>query len=82
MARTQVPDSATAQFFINLVDNNFLNHTSKTAQGWGYAVFGKVTEGIEVIDEIAGVPTGRMGYHADVPTTPIVITKASVVEEA
>jgi len=76
MARTSVPNSATSQFFINLVDNDFLNHTAKTPQGWGYAVFGQVVAGMEVVKEIAKQPTGVVGGHRDVPTTPIVITKA------
>ncbi|MBR1374555.1 MAG: peptidyl-prolyl cis-trans isomerase [Cardiobacteriaceae bacterium] len=79
MARTSEPHSASAQFFINLVDNNFLNFTAKTAQGWGYAVFGKVTSGMEVVDEIAKVKTGRFGYHSDVPLEEIVIEKAEVI---
>lgn len=79
MARTSDPHSASAQFFINLVDNSFLNHSGKTAQGWGYAVFGKVVAGMEVVDEIAKVRTGRLGMHADVPTEDIVIEKAEVI---
>ena len=67
MARTQDPHSATAQFFINLVDNHFLDHSNKTMQGWGYAVFGQVLNGLEVVDDIATVTTGRRGYHSDVP---------------
>ncbi len=73
MARTSDVDSATAQFFINLVDNHFLNHKSRSAEGFGYCVFGWVTEGMEVVDEIAKVPTGRVGYHDDVPKSPVVI---------
>ena len=81
MARTSDPQSATAQFFINLVDNGFLNFQSKTAQGYGYAVFGKVVEGMDVVDKMAAVPTGRGGpMPTDVPQTPIVIIKASVVD--
>ena len=76
MARTQDPNSASAQFFINLTDNEFLNHKGKTAQGWGYAVFGKVVEGMEVVDKIAKVPTGNKGGHQNVPTQPITVTKA------
>ena len=76
MARTSVPDSATSQFFINLVDNAFLDHTAKTPQGWGYAVFGKVTGGLQVVQQIAAQPTGASGGHRDVPRTAIVITKA------
>ncbi|MGO9393893.1 MAG: peptidylprolyl isomerase [Desulfobaccales bacterium] len=81
MARTSDPDSATAQFFINVADNKFLNHTAKDAQGWGYAVFGKVVGGREVVDKIKAVPTGdREGYQS-VPLTPVVILKATVVEK-
>lgn len=79
MARTSDPHSASAQFFINLVNNDFLNHSGKTAQGWGYAVFGKVVAGMEVVDDIAKVRTGRLGMHADVPTEDIIIEKAEVV---
>lgn len=79
MARTQDPHSASAQFFINLKNNDFLNHTGKTAQGWGYAVFGKVVAGMEVVDSIATVKTGRLGYHSDVPTEDIVIEKAEII---
>ncbi|NIQ93519.1 MAG: peptidyl-prolyl cis-trans isomerase [Desulfuromonadales bacterium] len=78
MARTQVVDSATGQFFINLVDNTFLNHQNKSPQGYGYAVFGKVTEGMDVVDEIAKVDTGNHGMHQDVPQEPVVIQKATV----
>ncbi len=81
MARTSDPHSATGQFFINVKDNSFLNHSSKTMQGWGYAVFGKVTQGLDVINKIKGVPTGRYGMHADVPTTPVVIIHAKVIEK-
>ena len=76
MARTNVVDSATSQFFINLVDNAFLNHTNDTPRGFGYAVFGEVIEGMEVVDEIAGVATGRSGPYSDVPTEPVVIVSA------
>ena len=76
MARTGDPHSATAQFFINVKDNDFLNHTSPTPQGWGYAVFGKVVEGKEVVDAMRKVATGRRGYHDDVPKEDVVITKA------
>ncbi len=80
MARTSDPNSATAQFFINLKDNAFLDHTSPTPNGWGYAVFGQVIEGMDVVDEMAKQPTGNKGPHQDVPKTDIVITKAEVVE--
>ena len=76
MARTQVPDSATAQFFINTVDNEFLNFKSKTPQGWGYAVFGKVVQGSEVVDAIAKVKTVSRGGHQDVPADTVMIIKA------
>ncbi len=76
MARTQDPNSATAQFFINSVDNGFLNFTAKTVQGWGYAVFGKVVQGMEVVDEISKVKTGAKGMHRDVPVEPVAITGA------
>ena len=76
MARTQAPHSATAQFFINVADNDFLNHTAPSLQGWGYAVFGKVVKGTEVVDQIKGVKTGRNGFHDDVPKEPVVIEKA------
>ncbi|MEN3111649.1 peptidylprolyl isomerase [Uliginosibacterium paludis] len=78
MARTSDPHSATAQFFINTVDNDFLNFRSESVQGWGYAVFGKVVEGMEVVDAIRAVKTGRSGYHSDVPLEAVVITKAEV----
>ncbi len=81
MARTQAPHSASAQFFINVSNNTFLNHTSKTAQGWGYAVFGKVTEGMDVVNEIKGVRTGNRGYHADVPLENVVIESAKIIAE-
>ena len=81
MARTSDPHSATAQFFINVKNNDFLDHKSKTPDGWGYTVFGKVAKGHGVVNKIKGVDTGRKGMHDDVPKTPIVITKASVVEE-
>lgn len=79
MARTQAPHSATAQFFINVADNGFLNHTAPTLQGWGYAVFGRVVKGTEVVDAIRKVATGRRGFHDDVPVQDVVITKAAVV---
>ena len=78
MARTSAPHSATAQFFINVADNGFLNHTAPSAQGWGYAVFGKVTGGKEVVDKIKAVKTGRKGFHDDVPLEDVVIEKAVV----
>ena len=81
MARTMDPHSATAQFFINVKNNDFLNHTAKTPQGWGYAVFGKVVKGQGVVNKIKGVETGRKGMHDDVPVEPIVINKATLVEE-
>ena len=76
MARTQAPHSATAQFFINVANNDFLNHTAPSMQGWGYAVFGKVVSGTEVVDKIKGVKTGRKGFHDDVPNEDVVIEKA------
>jgi len=76
MARTGDPHSATAQFFINVVDNDFLNHTAPTGQGWGYAVFGKVVQGQDVVDEIRKVRTTRKGYHDDVPFDAVAIDKA------
>jgi len=80
MARTQVPDSATAQFFINTVDNDFLNHKNKTPQGWGYTVFGKVVEGMDVVDAIAKVKTGNRGGHQDVPVDTLMIITAERVK--
>ncbi|MFZ3082054.1 peptidylprolyl isomerase [Rhodoferax ferrireducens] len=76
MARTGDPHSATAQFFINVADNGFLNHTAISAQGWGYAVFGKVVSGTDVVDKIKTVKTARKGYHDDVPVDDVVIEKA------
>ena len=76
MARTSDPHSATAQFFINVSDNGFLDHTSPSAQGWGYAVFGKVVAGTDVVDKIAAVKTGSKGGHGDVPKDDVVIDKA------
>ncbi len=76
MARTNDPHSATAQFFINVTDNGFLNHTSPTGSGWGYAVFGKVVKGTDVVDAIRKVPTGRSGFHENVPKEDVIITKA------
>ncbi|WP_445157759.1 peptidylprolyl isomerase [Halomonas sp. E14] len=82
MARTQDPHSATAQFFINVADNDFLNHSGKSIQGWGYCVFGEVVEGQEVVEKIKGVATTRRGMHADVPAEDVVIQRAYVEEEA
>ncbi|MCY7319924.1 MAG: peptidyl-prolyl cis-trans isomerase [Ramlibacter sp.] len=79
MARTQAPHSATAQFFINIADNGFLNHTAPSAQGWGYAVFGKVVGGKDVVDRIKAVKTGRKGPHDDVPNEDVIIEKAVAV---
>ena len=76
MARTNDPHSATAQFFINVTDNDFLNHTSPTSQGWGYAVFGKVVDGTDVVEKIRNVKTGRSGFHQDVPKEDVIIEKA------
>lgn len=76
MARTSAPHSATAQFFINVSQNDFLNHSGPTAQGWGYAVFGKVVEGTEIVDAIRAVKTGRKGMHDDVPVDDVVLEKA------
>ncbi|RZL63374.1 MAG: peptidyl-prolyl cis-trans isomerase [Variovorax sp.] len=81
MARTNAPHSATAQFFINASNNGFLNHTAPSAQGWGYAVFGKVISGTDVVDKIEGVKTGRKGFHDDVPLEDVVIEKAVVIAE-
>ena len=79
MARTSEPHSASSQFFINVKDNDFLNFTAPTGQGWGYAVFAKVTEGSEVVDKIKGVATGINGSHHDVPTEDVIIERAEVV---
>lgn len=78
MARTNDPHSATAQFFINVKDNQFLNHVSKTSQGWGYCVFGKVTEGMDVVNKIKSVKTTSKNFHQDVPVDPVVILKVTV----
>jgi peptidyl-prolyl cis-trans isomerase B (cyclophilin B) len=78
MARTSVPDSASSQFFINVSDNDFLNHTAPTPSGWGYCVFGKVVEGMDVIDAIKGVATTSRAGHQDVPVEPVVILNATV----
>jgi cyclophilin family peptidyl-prolyl cis-trans isomerase len=80
MARTMVVDSATSQFFINLVDNSFLDFRNPSPQGFGYAVFGKVTKGMEVVDQIAKVRTGGRGMHQDVPVEAVVIKKVTVEE--
>ncbi|MBA2490489.1 MAG: peptidyl-prolyl cis-trans isomerase [Gammaproteobacteria bacterium] len=80
MARTPDPDSASSQFFINLQNNDFLNFKSKTPQGWGYAVFGKVTQGLDVVEAIAKVATGNQGPHQNVPREPVIIEKVSVVD--
>jgi peptidyl-prolyl cis-trans isomerase B (cyclophilin B) len=80
MARTSDPDSATAQFFINYKDNAFLNHTSPTPSGWGYAVFGEVLDGMDVVDAMAKQPTTNRGAFQDVPKTDIIIEKAEIVE--
>lgn len=82
MARTTEPHSATSQFFINIKNNDFLDHTSKTPQGWGYAVFGKVVKGHGVVNKIKAVATGKKGFCDDVPLEPVTIIKAEVVEEA
>ena len=78
MARTNDPHSATAQFFINVKDNGFLDHTAPTPSGWGYCVFGKVVEGAEVVDKIKGVPTGNAGFHQDVHKQDVIIERAEV----
>lgn len=78
MARTSIPDSATAQFFINVADNDFLNHTAPTTSGWGYCVFGKVIEGMDVVDKIKAVKTTSKAGHRDVPVESVIIEKAVV----
>lgn len=80
MARTQVVDSASSQFFINLVDNAFLNHQGKTPNAYGYAVFGRITEGMDVVDQIAQMTTGNHGYHQDVPKEQIIIESVTINE--
>ena len=80
MARTSDPHSATAQFFLNVVNNNFLNFRSASADGFGYCVFGKIVEGRDVVDKIKAVPTGNRGFHQDVPAEDVVIKKAEIVE--
>jgi len=79
MARTPDPDSASSQFFINLKDNDFLNYTAPTSQGWGYAVFGEVTEGMDIVDSIAQVATGNKMGHGDVPVEAVIINSATLV---
>ena len=79
MARTQDPHSATAQFFINVADNDFLDHRAPNVQGWGYWVFGRVSEGMDVVNKIKGVKTGTSGFHQDVPKEDVVIERAEVV---
>ena len=81
MARTNEPHSASSQFFINVNDNDFLNHTAPTAQGWGYAVFGAVSDGMDVVNAIRKVKTGSSGFHQDVPTEDVVIEQATVLAE-
>ena len=82
MARTQDPHSARVQFFINLKDNDFLNHRAPTdGRSWGYAVFGKVTQGMDVVDKIAKVPTGNAGNYQNVPTTPVIIKSVKIISE-
>ncbi len=80
MARTNDPHSATAQFFINVGNNSFLNHTSESVNGWGYCAFGKVTDGMDVVEKIKSVKTGSSGYHQDVPAEPVIIEKAVVAQ--
>jgi peptidyl-prolyl cis-trans isomerase B (cyclophilin B) len=79
MARTSAPHSASAQFFINVSNNDFLNHSAPTPQGWGYCVFGKVVDGTDVVDKIRKVKTGSKGMHQDVPVEDVIIEKAEVV---
>jgi peptidyl-prolyl cis-trans isomerase B (cyclophilin B) len=79
MARTNDPHSASSQFFINVVDNDFLNHSAPTSQGWGYAVFAEVTEGMDVIDAIRKVPTGSSGFHQDVPVEDVLVIEALAI---
>ncbi|MBV7486526.1 peptidylprolyl isomerase [Bordetella sp. BOR01] len=80
MARTSDPNSATAQFFINVSDNDFLNFTAPTPNGWGYAVFGKVTDGTDVVDKIKNAKTGNSGFHQNVPVEDVIIEKAEILE--
>ena len=79
MARTSAPHSASAQFFINVANNDFLNHSAPTPQGWGYCVFGKVVDGTDVVDKIRKVKTGSRGMHQDVPVEDVIIEKAEIV---
>ncbi len=81
MARTNDPHSATSQFFINLKDNQFLDHSGKNPQGWGYAVFGQVTDGMDVVEAIAAVQTGNAGFHQDVPVEDIVVEKVIITDQ-
>jgi peptidylprolyl isomerase/peptidyl-prolyl cis-trans isomerase B (cyclophilin B) len=81
MARTGEPHSATSQFFINVNDNYFLNHRGKSIEGWGYAVFGQVVDGMEVVDAIVAVPRGNRGPHGDVPLEPVVMKKVTVIKQ-
>lgn len=81
MARTGEPHSATSQFFINVADNSALNHRGESFEGWGYAVFGKVTAGMDVVDAIAAVPRGNLGMHQDVPREPVVMKRVSVIPQ-
>lgn len=82
MARTQDPHSASAQFFINVKNNDFLNHTAQSLQGWGYAVFGKVVDGMDTVNKIKAVRTGQKGHHGDVPMEDVVVKKATIVTPA
>ncbi|WP_326526018.1 peptidylprolyl isomerase [Dokdonella sp.] len=79
MARTQDPNSATAQFFINVADNDFLNYRSPDVQGWGYCVFGRVSEGMDIVNKIKSVKTGTSGFHQDVPKEDVIIQRAEVI---
>lgn len=81
MARTSNPHSASAQFFINVRDNRFLDHRGKTEEGWGYAVFGQVVDGKRVVDEIKGVRTGKVGMFDDVPLQPVIVKKATIISQ-
>lgn len=81
MARTSDPHSATAQFFINVKNNSFLNYSSPTTQGYGYTVFGKVIDGMDVVHAIESVPTGKYGHHGDVPTQPVVINTTKIIKK-